>query len=100
MLLFSRSTIEYTAAAVAFTTAWDNVSAITHTASGAALWLFQTPRQIKLPLGSSRTWFSDVTRTIPLVPFGYPNNPSLYQDLCAFAPQLRRHLRAPSEPQG
>jgi hypothetical protein len=97
MLLFSRTTIEYTAAAVSFTTGWDNVSAITHQGSGAALWLFQTPHQIKLPLSSSRTWFSDITRTIPLEPFGYPNNPGLYQDLGLFAPQLRRHLRAPAE---
>jgi hypothetical protein len=69
------------------------VARITHDKQTALLWLYQTPHVIRLPLGNSRTWFSDVTRTIPLAPFGYPHNPDLRRDLWNYAPQLRRSLQ-------
>jgi hypothetical protein len=93
MLLFTRAGLEYAAEQIAFTTTWNNVAQITHNQTQWLLWLYQTPEQIRLRLGSSRTWFSDITRTIPLDAFGYPNNQVLWQDLWNYAPQLRRTLQ-------
>jgi len=100
MLLFSRTNLEYTAEQVAFTTAWNNVAQISDDGNTTLLWLYQTPQQIRLQLGSSRTWFSDITRTIPLEPFGYPSNQALRQDLWNYAPQLRQSLRRLSDARG
>jgi len=96
-LLVSSSGLEYTASQVAFTTRWNNVESLTHGVDEDLLWLYQTPQQIKLPLASSRAWFSDITRTIPLRQFGYPANRELSFDLYRYAPQLRHLLHITEE---
>jgi hypothetical protein len=70
--------------------------------SADAAWgrLYQTPQQIKMPLGSGRVWFSDITRTIPLRQFGYPNNQQLSFDLGRYAPHLLHYLHATADPRG
>ena len=100
MLLFSRTRLEYSAERVAFTTAWNNVAQVSRETTGWQLWLYQTPQQIRLPLGSSHTWFSDITRTVPLDQFGYPNNKALWQDLWNYAPQVRRTLQGMNKERG
>jgi hypothetical protein len=100
LLLLSRTTLEYTAAEVAFTTPWSNVASITHGADDDLLWLYQTPQQIKLSLGSSHAWFSEITRTIPLRQFGYPANHQLSSDLFRYAPQLRHFIHPTANVRG
>ena len=92
LLLLSSAVLEYTGPGIAFTSAWNNVASITHGVSDDQLWLYQTPERIKMPLGSGRTWFSEITRTVPLRQFGYPANHQLSHDLGRYAPQLRRYL--------
>jgi hypothetical protein len=93
-LLLSRAIIEYTAPGIAFTTTWNNVASITQAADDEQLHLYQTPQRIKMPLGSGRVWFSNITRTIPLRQFGYPNNQQLSFDLGHYAPHIFRYLHA------
>jgi hypothetical protein len=97
-LLLSRSLVEYTASGIALATIWNNVASITQTADDDQLHLYQTPQQIKMPLGSGRVWFSDVTRTIPLRQFGYPNNQQLSFDIGRYAPHLHLYLHATAAP--
>jgi hypothetical protein len=100
LLLLSSAVLEYTASGIAFTTAWSNVASISHDADDDRLWLYQTPQQIKMPLGSGRTWFSDSTRTIPLRQFGYPANHDLSLNLGRYAPHLRRYLSGETDADG
>jgi hypothetical protein len=92
LLLLSSAGLEYSASGITFTTIWSNVASISHDQHEDQLWLYQTPQQIKMPLGTSRTWFSDRTRTIPLRQFGYPANHDLRLDLGRYAAHLRRYL--------
>src|SRR5215208_1012362 len=71
-LLLSRSVLEYTAPDITLVTPWHNIESIRHSALDDQLWFYQTPQHIKIKLGSSREWFSDRTRTVPLRQFGYP----------------------------
>jgi hypothetical protein len=94
LLLLSRVVIEYTAPGIAFTTTWNNVASITQAADDEQLHLYQTPQRVKMPLGNGRVWFSNITRTIPLRQFGYPNNQQLSSELGRYAPHLFRYLHA------
>jgi hypothetical protein len=98
LLLLSCAIVEYTAPGIALTTVWNNVASITQAVGDEQLRLYQTPQQIKMPLGSGRVWFSDITRTIPLRQFGYPNNQQLSFDLGRYAPHLLRYLHATADP--
>ena len=97
LLLLSRTLVEYTAPGITFTTTWNNVASITQDEGDEQLRLYQTPQQIKMPFGSGRVWFSDITRTIPLRQFGYPNNQQLSFDLGRYAPHVQRHLHATAQ---
>ncbi|HET9223450.1 MAG TPA: hypothetical protein VFO07_13145, partial [Roseiflexaceae bacterium] len=61
LLLLSSAVLEYTGPGIVFTTVWNNVASITHDVNEDQLWLYQTPQRIKMPLGSGRTWFSEIT---------------------------------------
>lgn len=97
LLLFSWSGLEYSAEPVAFATIWNNVAQINRDGQRSILWLYQTPQQLQLKLSSSQTWFSAITRSIPLDQFGYPDNQALWHDLWNFAPQLRRSMVLPPD---
>lgn len=91
-LLLSRGVLEYTAPGITLVTPWHNVESIRHGAHDDQLWFYQTPQHIKIRLGSSRDWFSNRTRAVPLRQFGYPANQALCVDLLYYAPHLRRYL--------
>lgn len=92
LLVLSSGMLEYAAPEIAFHTTWDNAARIAHRLGDDLLQLFHTPTVVRMPLGSGRGWFSDVTRTVPLRQFGYPANAELVADLRRCAPQLQRYL--------
>lgn len=89
-LLLARTLLEYDAPTIAFDTPWDNVAAIAADQADMYLRLYHTPHVSRMPLGTGRSWFSDLTMAIPLGQFGAPANQDLLFDLMSFAPQLRR----------
>ena len=92
MLLLSSAGLEYSADGIAFTTLWNNVASIIHSQGVDYLRLYHTPQGINLQMSSSRVWFSDRTRVIPLAQFAYPTNYDLRIDLGRHAPQLGQYL--------
>jgi hypothetical protein len=94
-LLLSRSHVEYSADGISMATPWENVASVAHGETGTVLWLYQTPRQIRISPDSA-LWFGEATRSIPLDPFGYPASRELVADLGRLAPQLRRSLAEPA----
>lgn len=92
LLLFSHTTLEYNTQGLTLQTPWHNIASIIHDHDDDYLRLHQTPQIITMSLASSRSWFSDMTRTIPLRQFGYPLNQEFVVDLRRYAPQLQRFL--------